>query len=58
VALLTTELEVEVIVLTLDTFCPFPPLKRGGTRSACMIPITDTAILIIVTVVAILFVGA
>lgn len=49
---------MEVIVLRVDTFCPSPPLKRGGIRSACMIPITDTAILIIVTVVAILFMGA
>ena len=57
-ALLTAELEVEVIVLMVDTFCPFPPLKRGGIRSVCMIPITDTAILIIVTVVAIWFMGA
>ena len=56
--MLTAELEVEVIVLMVDTFCPFPPLKRGGIRSVCMIPITDTAILIIVTVVAIWFMGA
>jgi hypothetical protein len=58
VALLTTELEVEVIVLTVDTFCPSTPLKPGGIRPVCIIPKTDTAILIIVTVVAIWFMGA